>query len=84
MLCYNTTMDLNALLDNKISKITLRKKSKRMRSKEQIFKSNIRQAIRLIKTGEYDERKKAHRILIALAHKNGYINRKDLSILKEI
>ena len=77
-------MDLNAYLDSKISKITLRKKSKRIRSKEQIFKSNIRQAIRLIKTGEYNENKKAHRILIVLAHKHGYVDRKELTILKEI
>jgi hypothetical protein len=77
-------MDLNAYLDNKISKITLRKKARRIRSKEQIFKSNIRQAIRLIKTGEFNENKKAHRILIVLAHKHGFINRKDLKILKEI
>jgi hypothetical protein len=77
-------MDLNAFLDRKISKITLRKKHKRMRSKEQIFKSNIRQAIRLIKTGEYNENNKAHRILIVLANKHGFINRKDLTILKEI
>jgi len=77
-------MDLNAYLDNKISKITLRKKAKRIRSKEQILKSNIKQAIRLIKTGEYNESKRSHRILIVLAHKHGYINRKDLTILKEI
>ena len=77
-------MDLNALLDNKISKITLRKKAKRIRTKEEIFKSNIRQALRLVKTGEYNENKRSHRILIVLAHKNGYINRKDLTIIKEI
>lgn len=77
-------MDLNALIDNKISRITLRKKHKRMRSKEEIFRSNIKQAIRLVKTGEYNENKKAHRILIVLAHKHGFINRKDLTILKEI
>jgi hypothetical protein len=46
-------MDLNAYLDSRISKITLRKKAKRIRSKEQILKSNIKQAIRLVKTGEY-------------------------------
>ena len=77
-------MDLNAFLDSRISKITLRKKSKRIRTKEQIFKSNIKQAIRLVKTGEYNENKRSHRILMVLADKNGYINRKDLTILKEI
>jgi hypothetical protein len=77
-------MDLNAYIDSRISKITLRKKARRIRSKEQILKSNIKQAIRLIKTGEYTESKRSHRILIVLAHKHGYINRKDLSILKEI
>lgn len=77
-------MDLNAFLDSKISKITLRKKHKRLRSKEEIFKSNIRQAIRLVKTGEYNENKRSHRILMVLANKHGFINRKDLTILKEI
>lgn len=77
-------MDLNSFLDRKLSKITLRKKSKRLRSPEQIFKSNIKQAIRLVKTGEYNEKRRDHRILISLASKNGYINRKDLSIIKEI
>lgn len=77
-------MDLNSILDRKISKINLRKKQKRIRTKEQIFKSNIKQAIRLVKTGEYNENRKDHRILIALASRNGYINRKNLTILKEI
>ena len=77
-------MDLSNYINKKISKIVLKTKRKRIRSKEQILKSNIKQAIRLVKTGDYNEKRKDHRILVVLAHKHGYINRKDLSILKEI
>jgi hypothetical protein len=77
-------MDLSSYLDNRLKKITLRKRSRNPKTKEQIFKTNIRQAIRLIKTGEYNENKKAHRILINLAHKNGYVDRYKQTILKEI
>lgn len=77
-------MNLSNYLEKKIKRIVMRKKRKRIRTPEQILKSNIKQAIRLIKTGEYNDKRKDHRILIVLAYKHGYINRKDLSILKEI
>jgi hypothetical protein len=77
-------MDLDAIITNKIKRITLRRSKNNPKTKEQIYKTNIRQAIRLIKTGEYDEKKKAHRILINRAHKDGYIDRYKFIILKEI
>ena len=77
-------MNLDKFLDNKISKISLRKKQKRTKTPDQIFKSNIKQAIRLIKTGEYNEERKDHRILIVLANKHGYVDRKNKKVLKEI
>lgn len=77
-------MDLDAIITNKIKKISLRKRKNNPKTKDQIYKTNIRQAIRLIKTGEYDERKKAHRILVNRAHKDGYVDRYKLEILKEI
>jgi len=77
-------MDLDTIITNKLKTISLRKKRKSVKTKEQIYKTNIRQAIRLIKTGEYNERKKAHRILVNKAHQDGYVDRYKLVILKEI
>jgi hypothetical protein len=76
-------MDLNAYINKAIGKFYL-KKSKRKKTKEQRLRYNIKQGIRLIKTGEYDERKRAHRILVNLASKHGYVDRKNKIVLKEI
>lgn len=77
-------MDLSTYINKKINKFYLKKKTKRIKTKEQILRYNIKQGIRLIKTGEYDERKKAHRILVNLAAKHGYVDRKTRSVIKEI
>lgn len=77
-------MDLDTIITNKLKTFSLRKKRKSIKTKEQVYKTNIRQAIRLIKTGEYNERKKAHRILVNKAHQDGYVDRYKLVILKEI
>lgn len=77
-------MDLDTIITNKLKTFSLRKRRKSIKTKEQIYKTNIRQAIRLIKTGEYNERKKAHRILVNKAHQDGYVDRYKLVILKEI
>jgi hypothetical protein len=77
-------MELDAIITNKLKKFSLRKKRHVPKSPEVIYKTNIRQAIRLIKTGEYNERKKAHRILVNQAHKDGYVDRYKQIVLKEI
>jgi hypothetical protein len=77
-------MELDTIITNKLKKFSLRKRRNSPKTPEVIYKTNIRQAIRLVKTGEYDERKKAHRILVNQAHKDGYVDRYKLIVLKEI
>lgn len=77
-------MDLDSVISNKLKRITKRTHQYRTRSKDSIHKSNIKQAIRLVKTGELNIQNKSHRTLLVVAHKAGFINRYTLEILKEL
>jgi hypothetical protein len=77
-------MNLDSIITNKLKKFSLRKRRNVPKTPEVIYKTNIRQAIRLVKTGEYDEKKRAHRILVNKAHQDGYVDRYKLIVIKEI
>lgn len=78
-------MNLDNILNKKLTK-TLYKDIKRpckKKTKEQRDAENIRYVIRLIKTGDFNPDSKSHCILLALANKHGYVDKKTLTILKE-
>lgn len=79
-------MDLSSIIDNKLKKITMRKiKRKRPKlTEEQMYRKKMREAIRLIKTGEYNPKLMSHRIAVFKAHKEGYVDRINGVVLKEI
>jgi len=80
-------MDLDSILKKRmksLSKSIKRSNRKRSRTPEQIHKQNIRYITKLVVTGDYDPTKRSHAILMHTAHKEGYINKHTLEILKEI
>ena len=79
-------MDLDALLRNRLKKLSASPERRRERKKpspNQKHKQNMRYIIKLIETGDYDSTKRSHRILLHTAHKNGYIDKDTLEILKQ-
>lgn len=78
-------MNLDNIINNKLA-TTLHKDIKRKRApvtKEQKLKENIKSVIRLIKTGDFDATKYTHQLKLSMAVRNGYVDRKTLTILKE-
>lgn len=78
-------MNLDNIINKKLER-TLHKNIKRKRAtptKEQKLQENIRSVIRLIKTGDFDPKKYSHQLKLSMAVRNGYVDRKTLTILKE-
>lgn len=79
-------MNLDNVINKKLTKtlhreVKVRKKYKP--SKEKILRDNIRHVIRLIKTGDFNPNKYSHQLQLSMAVRNGYVDRKTLTILKE-
>lgn len=78
-------MNLDNIINKKLER-TLHKNIKRKRAtptKEQKLQENIRSVIRLIKTGDFDPKNYSHQLKLSMAVRNGYVDRKTLTILKE-
>jgi len=52
-------------------------------TKEQRDKKTIRFIINKLKTGDYDNKLRSHNLALSVAVRNGYVDRKTLTILKE-
>ena len=71
-------------LDNVIrSRLKAKARQKRKATPEEIHRSNINHVLRLIDTGDFDIRKKSHKILLNVAHKAGYITDEQKAQLKK-
>lgn len=78
-------MNLDNIINKRLYKVTNKKRGyDTPKTKEEITLKNIKKCIRLIKTGDIDPTKRSHGILLGIAHKAGYIDRKTLTILKEV
>ena len=79
-------MNLDNIINKKLTKTLYKeikpKKQKKV-SKEQREKTAINHAIRLIKTGDFNPKLYSHQLDLSVAIRNGYIDRKTLTILKE-
>ena len=54
-----------------------------MKTTEERLQENIKSVIRLIKTGDFDPNNYSHQLKLSMAVRNGYVDRKTLTILKE-
>lgn len=80
-------MDLDNILKRKLRSLSKSNKSpvkRKPRTSEQIHKDNVRYVIRLIETGDFNMKKKSHKILLYAAAKSGHVDRNTLEILKKI
>lgn len=78
-------MNLDNIINKKLER-TLHKNTKGKRAtptKEQKLRENIRSVIRLIKTGDFDPKNYSHQLKLSMAVRNGFVDRKTLTILKE-
>jgi hypothetical protein len=76
-------MNLDNIINNKLVKPSRKKQIYVPDPNRDYTRENCLRCIRLIKTGDLDPTKRAHGILLSIAHKNGYVDRKTLTILKE-
>ena len=79
-------MNLDNIINKKLEKTlykTIKPRKRATPTKEQKLRENIRSVIRLIKTGDFDPKKYSHQLKLSMAVRNGYVDRKTLTILKE-
>ena len=79
-------MNLDNILNKKLTRTlykNIKPRKKVTPPKEKKLRSNIKYAIRLIKTGDFDPNKYSHQVLLSMAVREGYVDRKTLTILKE-
>lgn len=76
-------MNLDNIINNKLVKPSRKAQVYKPDPNRDYTRENCLRCIRLIKTGDLDPSKRAHGILLGIAHKNGYVDRKTLTILKE-
>ena len=74
---------INKAMQHTLYKDIKPRKKPKPKTKEQREKETIRFILNKIKTGDYDNTLRSHNIALSVAVRNGYVDRKTLTILKE-
>lgn len=78
-------MNLDKILNDKLTKITPKKREYDpvTDAKRDYNRKNAMKCVRLIKTGDLDLTRRSHALMLYIADKHGYVDKKTLTILKE-